>query len=150
MTKDELQIAYNQQKQEINLLKQQIDQLLKLINGFKSERLISSVVSEQPTLFDLEENTTTTPTETEQVSYTRSKKKHPGRHKLPEHLPVKEIIIEPDQSVEGLVKIGEEISETLEYTPASLVKRRTIRPKYAKANGEGIVIGELPSRPMDM
>ena len=149
MTKDELQIAYNQQKQENNLLKQQIDQLLRLVNGFKSERFVSSIVSEQPTLFDLEENTTVTPTETEQVSYTRSKKKHPGRHKLPEHLPVKEVIIEPEQSVEGLVKIGEEISETLEYTPASLVKRRTIRPKYALANGEGIVIGKLPSRPIE-
>ncbi len=149
MTKDELQIAYDQQKQENNLLKQQIDQLLKLVNGFKSERFVSSIVSEQPTLFDLEENTTVTPTETEQVSYTRSKKNHPGRHKLPEHLPVKEIIIEPDQPIDGLVKIGEEISETLEYTPASLVKRRTIRPKYAKANGEGIVIGELPSRPIE-
>ena len=61
MTKDELQIAYNQQKQENNLLKQQIDQLLKLVNGFKSERFVSSIVSKQPTLFDLEENTTVTP-----------------------------------------------------------------------------------------
>lgn len=149
MTKDELQIAYNQQKHEINSLRQQISQLLKLVNGFKSERFVSSIVSQQATLFDLEENTTVIPRETEQVSYTRSKKNHPGRHKLPEHLPVKEIIIEPKESLEGLVKIGEEISETLEYTPASLVKRRTIRPKYAKANGEGIVIGKLPSRPIE-
>ena len=149
MTKDELQRENQALTQENNLLKQQIDQLLKLVNGFKSERFVSSIVSEQPTLFDLEENTTAAPIETEQVSYTRSKKNHPGRHKLPEHLPIKEIIIEPSESVDGLVKIGEEISETLEYTPASLVKRRTIRPKYAKANGEGIVIGELPSRPIE-
>ena len=30
-------------------------------------------------------------------------------------------------------QIGEEITETLDYTPASLIKRRTIRPKYARA-----------------
>src|SRR5690606_26209850 len=42
----------------------------------------------------------------------------------------------------------EEITETLKYTPASLVKKRTIRPKYAKPDGEGVVIGKLPSRPL--
>jgi len=142
-------VTIDELQRENKALKEQINQLLKLINGFKSERFVPSIASEQPTLFDLEENTTVIPSETEQVSYTRSKKNHPGRHKLPEHLPVKEIIIEPNQPLEGLVKIGEEISETLEYTPASLVKRRTIRPKYAKANGEGIIIGQLPSRPIE-
>ena len=87
--------------------------------------------------------------EQETITYHRKKNKHKGRNKLPEHLPVVEIIIEPEQDTEGLVKIGQEVTETLDYTPASLVKRRTIRPKYAKADGSGIVIGQLPSRPID-
>jgi len=88
-----------------------------------------------------------TPQET--ITYTREKKKHQGRNALPENLPVREVIIEPEEDTTGLKKIGEEITETLEYTPASLVKRRTIRPKYAKAEGEGILIADLPSRPID-
>jgi len=64
-------------------------------------------------------------------------------------LPVREVVIEPEEDTTGLKKIGEEISETLEHTPASLIKRRTIRPKYAKANDEGIIIANLPSRPID-
>lgn len=136
-------------QEENKALKQQIAQLLKLINGFKSERFVSSVLPNQPSLFDDLEPCAEAPLETEHVSYTRSKKKHQGRNALPEHLPVREIIIEPEENTDGLTKIGEEVTETLEYTPASLVKRRTIRPKYAKANGEGILIGELPSRPID-
>lgn len=46
-------------------------------------------------------------------------------------------------------KIGEEVTETLEYTPASLVKRRVIRPKYKKKETSQIIIGELPERPLD-
>lgn len=142
MTVEELQ-------KENALLKQQLNQLLKLINGFKSERFSPSVLDvNQPTLFDLEDSEVPVSSK-EEITYTRSKKKHPGRNELPEHIPVKEIIIEPQEDIEGLVKIGEEISETLEYTPANLIKLRTIRPKYAKPKGQGIVIGELPSRPIE-
>lgn len=141
MTIEELQ-------QENKTLKQQIDQLLKLINGFKSERHISSLPLDQLSLFDIASCSIPEPVE-EQIKYTRLKKQHHGRNKLPEHLPVKEVIIEPKQDVQGLIKIGEEITETLEYTPASLVKRRTIRPKYAQPKGEGIIIGELPTRPIE-
>ena len=73
--------------------------------------------------------------------------KHPGRNELPEHLLVEEVVIEPEEDTTGMTLIGKEITETLEYTPASLVKKRTIRLKYAKPNGEGVVIGKLPRRP---
>jgi len=142
-------VTIDELQRENLALKQQIHQLLKMINGFKSERFVPTDLLDQPTLFDLEPSSTEEPVEKEEVSYTRSKKKHSGRNELPSHLPVKEIIIEPTEDVEGLVKIGEEVSETLEYTPASLVRRRTIRPKYAKPNGAGILIGELPSRPIE-
>jgi transposase len=63
--------------------------------------------------------------------------------------PVREITIEPEEDTTGLKKIGTEITETLEYTPASLVKLRTMRPKYAKRDDGGVIIAELPSRPID-
>lgn len=138
------------QKQRIASLEAQLSQLLKLINGFKSERMLRTDVDvNQTSLFDVQSQEGEPELENQTITYDRKKSKHQGRNKLPEHLPVKEIIIEPEEDTEGLVKIGEEITETLEYTPASLIKRRTIRPKYAKADGQGIVIGQLPSRPIE-
>lgn len=131
-------------------LEEQFNQLLKLLQGFKSEKLSKSIIGDsQISLFQDLPTTQEQEEEKQSISYQRTKTKHNGRNKLPEHLPVKEIIIEPKEDTEGLVKIGEEITETLEYTPASLVKRRTIRPKYAKAEGNGVIIGELPSRPIN-
>jgi len=47
-----------------------------------------------------------------------------------------------------MTKIGEEVTETLKYTPASLIKVITKRPKYATKEKDKIVIAELPSRPI--
>ena len=136
MTYQELLVENTTFRQEISCLKEQLAGLYKLINGFKSESFITEAVIDQLSLFaeDKPESVAETPQET--ITYTRDKKKHQGRNALPENLPVREVIIEPEEDTTGLKKIGEEVSETLEYTPASLVKRRTIRPKYAKAEGE--------------
>lgn len=149
MTREALISENKALKAQIASQQLQLDQLLKLINGFKSERFSTSISSlDQPTLFDLDTPLVVEEAK-EEITYKRSKAKHQGRNTLPDHLPVKEIIIEPEENIDGFTKIGEEITETLEYTPASLIKRRTIRPKYAKPKGEGIVIAELPSRPIE-
>lgn len=137
------------QKDKIASLENQPQQLYKLISGFKSESFITGAVIDQLSLFseDTMEESFETPQET--ITYTRDKKKHQGRNTLPEHLPVREVTTEPEEDTTGLKKIGEEVSETLEYTPASLVKRRTIRPKYAKPEGDGVLIATLPTRPID-
>jgi len=149
MTYQELLVENATIKKEVSSLKEQLAGLYKLISGFKSESFITQAVVDQLSLFadDTPETAEETPQET--ITYTRDKKKHKGRNALPEHLPVREVIIEPEEDTTGLKKIGEEVSETLEYTPASLVKRRTIRPKYAKAENEGVLIADLPSRPID-
>jgi len=149
MTYQELLVGYESQKKEISILKDQLAGLYKLIDGFKSESFITEAIVDQLSLFseDTTEEVVETPQET--ITYTRDKKKHQGRNALPEHLPVREVIIQPEEDTTGLKKIGEEISETLEYTPASLIKRRTIRPKYAKPDNEGVLIAALPSRPID-
>ena len=133
-------------------------QLKKLIFGAKSEKFKSTEVpAEQLNMFtDLEDGKVEALSqEVEKITYERKKNKaHKGRNALPSHLPVKEIIIEPEVDTTDMVKIGEEITETLDYTPASLIKIITIRPKYiAKGESEEkedctIHIGSLPSRPI--
>ena len=69
--------------------------------------------------------------------------------KLPANLPREQVIIEPTEDVSGWVKIGEEVTEELERIPGKLFVKQYVRPKYARPNGEGVVIGELPSRPIE-
>ncbi|MEO7907828.1 MAG: IS66 family transposase [Saprospiraceae bacterium] len=138
----------------IQQLEHELAQLKKMIFGSKRERFLVEVNSNQLSLFSSDEITIADPVVDKQhIEYDRSRslsgpKKHPGRTALPDHLPVEEIVIEPEEDTTGMKRIGEEITETLDYTPASLVRRRTIRPKYARHDSEGIVIGKLPSRPI--
>src|SRR5690606_27156603 len=79
----------------------------------------------------------------------KKRAKGTGRMSLPEELRREEVLIKPSESIEGCVQIGEEITEVLEIIPASFYVRRYVRPKYARANGEGIIIGTLPDRVID-
>jgi transposase len=112
MTYQELLVQNMDQKNKIASLENQLQELYKLISGFKSERFITEAVIDQLSLFseDTVEEVVETPQET--ITYTRDKKKHPGRNALPENLPVREVIIEPEEDTTGLKKIGEEVSET--------------------------------------
>lgn len=156
MSKDELIALHNEElilkNEEINCLKDELSQLKKLIYGVKSERHIPALSPDQLSIFDKEETSQEEfPQNNEVITYTRSKNKkesHPGRNPLPEHLPVEEVIIEPEEDTQGLIKISEEVTDTIEYTPASLVIKRTIRPKYAKTEGQGVMIASLPDRPL--
>lgn len=144
-------IRENQELKEQNaLLRQELAQLKKMIFGQKRERFTAEVNANQLSLFSGDEISVAEPVVDKQhIEYDRkTTKKHPGRTALPDHLPVEEIIIEPEGDTTGMKRIGEEITETLDYTPASLIRRRMIRPKYAKQDGEGVVIGKLPSRPI--
>ncbi len=83
------------------------------------------------------------------ISYERTKasaSSHAGRQPLPDHLPVEEVEIYPEGDLTDMVCIGQEVTEELEYKPASYFIRRYIRYKYAPKNKEGVLIGSLPSR----
>lgn len=56
---------------------------------------------------------------------------HPGRSPLPKHLPVKEIVLEPLEDTTDMVRIGQEISDSLQYEPSRYFIQRIVRPKYA-------------------
>lgn len=168
----EKQLALTTELQfRINELTHQLDQFKKMIFGSKSERFIPSGPGvTQGLLFGMEkQGETCSITDTKEVTYIKTKVantppiNHLGRMKLPAHLRREIITIEPDEDITGYKKIGEEITEELECTPAELYVNRYVRPRYlciAKENStdeadnndedniKRIVIGEMPLRPI--
>lgn len=62
-------------------------------------------------------------------------KRKPVRQPLPDHLPVERVVIEPmevQQQPQAWKKIGEEITEELDWKPAQFIKRLFVRPKYVR------------------
>lgn len=148
---EDIFILYTQLQHELNQLK-------RLVFGSRHERFIPAIPPEQLTLgltVEAKQPDTDAALSVQTIEYTRTKKEtpsntiHTGRMKLPASLPREQVIIEPTEDVSGCVKIGEEITEVLERIPGKLFVKQYVRAKYAKPNGEGIVIGELPSRPID-
>lgn len=71
----------------------------------------------------------------------------PVRQPLPAHLETERVVLEPvevQRQPAGWRKLGEEVTEELDWKPAKFIKRLYIRPKYA--NAERIVIAPLPAR----
>ena len=99
--------------------------------------------------------------EKEVISYERQKpkkeKQQPVRLPLPEHLRRETETIEPEGIDDNWVKIGEEVSEVLEFKPGEIFVRRIVRPKYAlkksallkdetnRENLKSILIAQLPA-----
>jgi len=80
-------------------------------------------------------------------------KNRPARQKLPENLPREEIVLTPETfcpecGAESHSKIGEDVSEVLEYVPAHFKVLRHVRPKYSCRACESIRQCDLPSMPI--
>jgi transposase len=144
---------YEALKSETEYLKHQLAELKRLIFGSKRERFVSAIDPQQGNLFELPEVEQHEEPE-EEITYKRKKpgnKKQPLRTELPAHLPRKVEVIEPEDIPEGAKKIGEAVTELLDYEPARLHVRRIERPKYLiESNDEqtNIAIAELPSLPI--
>jgi transposase len=83
----------------------------------------------------------------EKPTSTRTATTRPVRQSLPAHLETERVVLEPEevqQQPDGWRKLGEEVTEELDWKPAQFIKRLYIRPKYA--NAERIVIAPLPAR----
>ncbi|MBN4048395.1 IS66 family transposase, partial [Flavobacteriaceae bacterium AH-315-O20] len=136
---------------ENQTLKAQLSELQRMIFGSRSERFIPSIDGQ----IDLFTGTALSEQEKQQkqeINYTRTvsskQKQKPIRTEIPSHLPRIEEIIEPKEIEPGSKKIGEEITEILEYNPANIYVRKIIRPKYAKPNNTGVIIASMPSLPI--
>jgi len=142
-------------------LRHELDQLKKMIYGSRHERFVPESLQMAQLTLDLAVETVAPETQTKEVTYsktisdTSSKKiEHPGRSPLPAHLRREETILEPANITEGSKKIGEEVTEELEYTPGELFVKKYIRPKYllplvsGTVNAE-IIIAPMPIRPLE-
>ncbi len=90
--------------------------------------------------------------EEDQKKRSRAARRRRTRHPLPVHLETEDITIEPELTPcpccgKMPVRIGEEVTEEIDLVPAKLIRRRTVRPKYACPCGEaGVAIAPLPPR----
>jgi transposase len=146
---EDLQVKYN-------LVVHEMEQLKKMIYGSRHERFIPSASHPSQLTLDIqaEEVAAVKISSAQKIEYTRinkeapAKKDHPGRHKFPEHLERREKVILPEQNIEGLKKIGEEITEELEFEPGKFFVNKYVRPKYAKPGNEGVIIAPMIERPL--
>ncbi len=135
---------------KVTYLQQELEKLKRMIFGTKSERFVASDSSQ----LSLELGQSSPPPvepKTEDITYTRhkaDKEKGHARMEISPAIPREVVVIEPTEEVRDGRKIGEVITEVLDYKPGKLFVTRYVRPKYALPNQQGIVIGELPSLPI--
>ena len=145
---------YEESTLEIVSLKHEIANLKRIIFGNKSESFIPQNVPSTQLSLDIQSEAVASCSviKAQKIEYIRHqleiKKNHPGRTKLPEHLERREFIIEPLEKTEGCKKIGEEVTEELEYEPGKLFVNRYVRPKYVMADNSAIIIAPMIERPL--
>ena len=80
-------------------------------------------------------------------------KGQPKRKPLPDHLPREDVVLSHGEACEQcggtLHKIGEDVSETLEYVPGRFKVIRTVRPKLSCRCCETIHQASAPSMPIE-
>ena len=145
-------------EREIEHLKLLLAKLHRMQFGRKSEKLARQIEQLELRLEELESNRSEkepTPPEPASIpgSSTASAAK-PARRALPDHLPRQTHRHEPKETVcpqcQGeLRKLGEDVSEMLEYVPASFVVLRHVRTKLSCTKCDCIVQAEAPSRPIE-
>ncbi len=156
LSREQLLTVVSESKITILQLRHELDQLKRLVFGSRHERFIPATPQEQLDLgLAVDKRQSIEPTVVQKIEYTREQKKEAaekvqtGRMKLPADLPRERVVLEPTEDVSGFKKIGEEITEELERIPGKLFVRQYVRPKYARPQGEGVVIADLPARPID-
>ena len=80
-------------------------------------------------------------------------KRQPKRRPLPDHLPRNETVLSAGDACADcggrLKRLGEDVTEELEYIPGRFVVNRIVRPRMACTCCEQITQAALPSRPIE-
>jgi transposase len=149
----------NEQARQIVDLQNQLDWFKRHVFGRRSEKLNENQLTlfEGMTNADKQEDASEESNQRPAGVTEKSKKHLNGRRSLPAHLPRERIEYHPPKedlicSCCGQAKqvMGEEITEELDYVPASFVVRQHVRVKYVcKHCQEGVVIADLPPRPIE-
>ncbi len=145
---------------EIEHLKLLIAKLQRMQFGRKSEKLTQQIEQLELRLEDLQSKPAESASQPESKSaptvssLLNSSPAKPARHPLPDHLPRQTQRHEPKESCcpdcgGKLRKLGEDISEMLEYVPASFFVVRHVRPKLSCTKCDSIVQAAAPTRPIE-
>jgi transposase len=135
----------------LSLIEHQYEQLKKLLYGRSSEK--SNTVLPGQLLLNLDAQLVEAckindaQKVAEYVKYKPTNTNHPGRNKLPAHLPRVYVDLHPENLPEGAVQFDKEETEQLEYDPAKLFATVYRRYKYKLEKPDGSVelfIASLP------
>jgi transposase len=142
---------------EIEKLKFQIAKLRRMQFGRSSERIAAQIEQLELRLEELETGAageaTTTASENQPTPQRESAK--PRRQPLPDHLPRRAIVHEPESDGActcpacgaGMARLGEDVTEVLDYVPGCFQVIRHVRPKYACTACDAITQAPAPSLP---
>ena len=140
---------------EIEHLKLLIAKLRRLQFGRKSEKVERQIEQLELKLEDLEaQRVASLPQAAREADAPKPAPAAKSRRPLPEHLP-REIKTHAPAELScpecggTLKKLGEDVSEVLEWVPASFKVIRHVRPKLCCAGCDKIVQAPAPSRPID-
>ncbi|MCC9073996.1 IS66 family transposase [Flavobacterium sp. F-65] len=142
---------YHTLSDKCDYLQYKVALLTRMLFGQQTERFAKAEQPELPFAPSAEEQKQVQEQIEEKITYTRKKAAggHKGRAALPEHLPVEEIEIHPEQDLTDSVVIGKDITDELEFEPARFYIKRYIRYKYATKDRSSVSIGPLPERVID-
>jgi transposase len=154
LAKDEQLLSRDHEIEHLRLL---LAKLRRMQFGRKSEKLDRQIEQLELKLEDLETNraeAAPSPANTHASTDVSSSGQKPVRRSLPEQLPRQIRTHEPKQQAcpqcgGELRKLGEDVSEVLEYVPASFVVIRHVRPKLSCADCHRIVQAPAESRPIE-
>jgi transposase len=143
---------------EIEKLKFQIAKLRRMRFGRSSERISQKIERLELRLEELESGAaedTARAEACEPPPPPERERAKPKRKKLPEHLPRQDVVHEPaDDGARtcpgcggAMAKLGEDITEVLDYVPGHFQVIRHVRPKYACAACDAITQAPAPAMP---
>lgn len=136
--------------EQIALLKQTVDALVRRIFGAKSETLDPAQLELLLDPDALKKAPAAAPADPGPAADPRGKRSKPRQPRIPEHLPVEEHVLDPDVVLAepgAYRRIGEETREQLDYRPGRFLRQRLVRPKYLRI-GDPLakpVIAPLPA-----
>lgn len=150
---DSQEAALASRAAEIEHLKLLIAKLRRMQFGRKSEKLDRQIEQLELRLEDLQADEGAAPIEIPKTA--RTAPEVPQRKPLPEHLPRDTRTYLPEsaerctQCGAAMKQLGEDVSEQLEYVPASFRVIRHVRPKFACSCCDHIAQAAAPSRPIE-
>jgi transposase len=151
------QLSVQLRSLEIEKLKFEIARLRRIQYGRSSERITRRIEQLELRLEELETGAAEeiTKAEAEESSAPVAERTKPKRKPLPEHLPRQEMVHEPEGDSActcpacgaGMAKLGEDVTEVLDYVPGRFQVIRHVRPKYACKACDAITQAPAPAMP---